>query len=180
MKVLQQIGLLKAFKFVWYGWYSWFIQISLPPVRVWLLRCSGAKIGKDTVILEARYANLHHYGFRKLIIGDRCFVGDEVKLDVRGGVTMEDDVTLSGRVTIVTHINVGFDSHPLQKYYPTKEEKVIIRRGAYIGTGAILLPGVTIGKESVVAAGAVVTKDVPPRSVVVGVPAKCIKELGKS
>ena len=179
MKALQSVGITKALRFFWYGWYSWIIQISLPPVRVWLLRMAGAKIGKDTVILDARYANLYHYGFRKLIIGDRCFVGDEVKLDVRGGVTLEDDVTLSGRVTIVSHMNVGFDDHPLQKFYPTKESPVVIKPGCYIGTGAILLPGVTVGCESVVGAGAVVTKDVRSRCVVAGVPAKVIKELGK-
>lgn len=177
MKALQTIGFLKAIRFVWYGWFSWLLDISLPPVRVGLIRLAGAKVGKDTVIMDVRFANLYHDGFRKLHIGNRCFIGDEVKLDVRGGITFENDVTISGRATIVTHINVGFDDHPLQKYYPTKESQVVIKQGAYIGTGAIILPGVTIGRESVVGAGAVVTKDVPAHTLVAGVPAKEVKKI---
>ena len=177
MKALQTIGILKALRFVWYGWYGWLIQVSLPPVRVWLLRLAGANIGSDTVMFDVRFSNLYHYGFRKLRIGKRCFVGDDVMLDTRGGVTLEDDVTLSNRTTIVSHINVGFDDHPLQTGYPTKESAVTIQRGAYVGTGAIILPVVTIGRQSVVAAGAVVTKDVADNTLVAGVPAKMVKKI---
>lgn len=74
-------------------------------------------------------------------------------------------------------MNVGFSDHPLQKRYPTKEASVCIRKGAYIGTGAIILPGVTVGREAVIAAGAVVTKDVPDRTMVAGVPAKRKKRI---
>ena len=144
---------------------------------MWLLRLSGASVGWDTVVFDVRFANLYHYGFSRLKIGRRCFLGDEVMLDVRGGLTLEDDVTISNRASLVSHINVGYPDHPLQKIYPTKESRVMIKRGAYIGTGAIILPGVTIGRESVVGAGAVVTKDVPPRTLVVGSPAKAVKKL---
>ena len=177
MKAIKTIGMLKAIRFVWYGWYAGLIRISLPPVRVWLMRLSGAHIGNDTVLFDVRFANLYHYGFRKLVIGKRCFLGDEVMLDVRGGVTLEDDVTLSNRTTVVTHINVGFDDHPLQTAYPTKESNVTIRRGAYVGTGAIILPGVTVGRQSIVAAGAVVTHDVPDKTLVAGVPAVVGKKI---
>ncbi|MBI4065007.1 acyltransferase [Candidatus Gottesmanbacteria bacterium] len=98
-------------------------------------------------------------------------------MDVRGGITLGDQVTLSNGCFIISHINVGFADHPLQKKYPTKEAPVMIKRGAYIGTGAILLPGVTIGAESVVGAGAVVTKNVPDHVVVVGVPARVFKKI---
>ena len=177
MKALRSIGLMKLVRFLWYGFYAWLIRISLPPVRVLLLRLSGAHVGSDTVTFDVRFANLYHYGFKRLKIGNRCFLGDEVMIDVRGGVTLGDDVTVSNRATIVTHINVGYEDHPLQKFYPTKESPVVIKRGAYIGTGAMILPGVTVGRESVVGAGAVVTKDVPDRVVVAGVPARIIKKL---
>ncbi len=177
MRALHAIGFEKALAFVWYGWFGWLLHISLPPVRVWLLRLVGARVGQDTVILDVDYANLYHYGFRRFRIGDRCFLGDGVLLDVRGGITLEDDVTLSNRTNIISHINVGFTDHPLQKIYPTKESPVVIKRGAYVGTGAIILPGVTIGRESMVGAGAVVTKNVAPRTLVVGVPAKLKKKL---
>ncbi|MEK7533665.1 MAG: hypothetical protein AAB542_04485, partial [Patescibacteria group bacterium] len=64
-----------------------------------------------------------------------------------------------------------------QRQYPTKESPVIFKRGVYVGTGAIILPGVTIGQYSVVGAGAVVTRSVPPRVTVAGVPARIIKKL---
>jgi len=141
------------------------------------MRLAGAHIGHDTVIFDVTFANLYHYGFRKLTIGNNCFVGDEVMLDVRGGITLEDNVTLSNRTTVVSHINVGFKDHPLQKLYPTKEASVVVKHGTYVGTGAIILPGVTIGSQSVVGAGAVVTKDVSDSVLVVGVPAKVIKKF---
>lgn len=177
MKALQSIGVSKAIRYVWYGFYAWVIHMSLPPVRVVLLRLAGATVGKDTVIMNVQFTNLHHYGFRRLRIGDKCFLGDEVSLDVRGGIELADEVTLSGRVTVVTHINVGYDDHPLQRIYPTREASVVVKPAAYVGTGAIILPGVTIGKKSVVGAGAVVTKSVPDSVMVAGVPAKLIKRI---
>lgn len=177
MKAVREIGIQKALKFVWYGWVVWLIQISLPPMRNFLLRMAGARVGADTVVFDAQWSNLYHYGFSRVRIGKRCFVGDGVMLDTRGGFLLEDDVTLSNRVTIVTHINVGYPDHPVQMHYPSDEAEVRIRNGAYIGTGAIILPGVTVGKEAVVAAGAVVTKDVPDRTMVAGVPAVIKKKL---
>lgn len=179
MKALDAIGIGKALRFVWFGWYAWLLHVSLPPVRNGLLRLAGASIGKDTVLFDVIFANLYHYGFKKLTIGDRCFLGDEVMLDVRGGIILQDDVTLSNRTSVVTHINVGYEDHPLQKAYPTKESKVTIKQGAYVGTGAIILPGATIGRESIIGAGAVVTKDVPDKTLVAGVPASVKKRLGK-
>ncbi|MFA5010580.1 MAG: acyltransferase [Ignavibacteria bacterium] len=61
---------------------------------------------------------------------------------------------------------------------PFKEGKVIIKDGAHIGIGAIIMPGVTIGEGAIVGANAVVNKDVPPYSLAVGVPAKVIKTFG--
>lgn len=177
MKALKTIGVQKALLFVWFQWYGFLIHVSLPPVRTWLLRLAGARVGKDTVIMDVRFINMHQHGFSPLHIGDNCFIGDEVMLDVRGGITLEDCVTVSNRATIVTHINVGFGDHPLQKIYPMKESRVIVKKGAYVATGALLLQGVSIGKESVVAAGAVVTKSVPDHVLVAGVPAVVKKKL---
>lgn len=174
---MHDVTITKALKFVWYGLYARLLNNTLPPIRVVLLRLAGARVGRDTVIFNVRWANLFHYGFSNVSIGNKCFIGDEVTLDARGGFTLEDHVTLSNGCSIVTHINVGFEDHPLQTLYPTKESRVLIKRGAYIGTGAIILPGVTIGRESVVAAGAVVTKNVPDHVMVAGVPAVKKKQV---
>jgi len=176
MKALTSVGYKKIMAFLWYSWYAWLIHVSLPPIRVWLLRLAGASVGADSVILDVKFTNLYHYGFSRLRIGSRCFLGDEVMLDVRGGITLADDVTVSNRVTIVSHINVGYPDHPLQSVYPTREAVVLLERGVYIGTAATILPGVTLGHGSVVGAGAVVTKSVPADQVVVGVPARFLKK----
>ncbi len=178
MKALKAIGVKKAFAFVWYALLGKILHcVILPQVRVILIRLAGGRVGSDTIIGNVTFANLYHYGFSRLTIGNRVFVGDEAMLDVRGGITLEDDVTVSNRTSIVSHINVGYADHPVQKHYPTKESPVILKKGAYIGTAAIILPGVTVGRESVVGAGAVVTRDVPERVVVGGVPARKIKKL---
>lgn len=177
MKIIEAVGIGKAMRFLWYSWYSWLLHVSLPPLRVFFLRLAGAKIGHDTIILDVVFVNVYHYGFSKVRIGKRCYLGDGVMLDVRGGISLEDDVTLSNRVCIVSHINVGYSEHPLQRYFPTKESKVLLQRGVYVGTAAIILSGVTIGRESVIGAGAVVTKNIPERVVSVGVPAKVVKSI---
>ena len=62
-------------------------------------------------------------------------------------------------------------------HYPVKESPVVVKQGAYIGSNALILPGVTIGRESVVGAGAVVAKNVEAHTVVAGVPARVIKKI---
>lgn len=178
MKALQSIGWQKAVRFVWTSFFAGLLHWCwLPQLRVIMLRIAGAKIGSDSLVFDVRFANLYHYGFKKLHLGKRCFVGDEVMLDLRGGITLLDDVTISNRASIVTHINVGYPDHPLQKHYPTEEASVRLLQGSYLGTAAIILPGVTVGEMSVIGAGAVVTKDLPAKSVAVGVPARIIKKI---
>lgn len=106
-------------------------------------------------------------------IGKRCYINfDCIFLD-RGGITIEDDVLIAPRVNLVT------ENHLME---PDSRKTVYSRpihicKGAWIGCGATVLAGVTIGEYAVVAAGAVVSKDVPPYTVVGGVPAKIIKEI---
>lgn len=178
MKALRAIGIGKAFRFVFFAIVAKILHcVILPQTRGIIMQLCGAKIGKDTIIGNISFANLYHYGFSRVHIGNRVFIGDECNLDCRGGIRLEDDVTLSNRTQIVTHINVGYADHPLQKKYPTHEGVVTIKRGSYIGTGAIILPGLSLGSEAVVGAGAVVTHSVGARIVVAGVPAKKIKTI---
>ncbi|MBI3577137.1 acyltransferase [Candidatus Gottesmanbacteria bacterium] len=180
MKALEVIGWEKALRFLFFTVYRLLLHGAIvPQLRSFLLVAAGAKIGGGSVILDVDFSNLHHYGFRRMKIGKRCFIGDGALLDTRGGLDFGDDVTLSSRVVLITHTNVGFPNHPLQKVYPPKEGKITIGNGAYLGTAAIVLPGITIGKEAVVGAGAVVTHNVAPRMVVAGVPARVIKKVSK-
>jgi acetyltransferase-like isoleucine patch superfamily enzyme len=90
-------------------------------------------------------------------------------------VEIEDDVFITRGVTIVAH----FTPTPFLRKYISEVEfgKVVIKRGAYIGVNAIILPGVTIGEGAIVGAGSVVTKDVPRLSVVAGNPARVIRTI---
>lgn len=90
-----------------------------------------------------------------------------------GGITLEDDVLIAPRVSILT-VNHPEDPE-LRRGLILKP--VVIKKGAWIGAGATVLPGVTVGENAIVAAGAVVGKDVPPNTIVGGVPAKVIWEI---
>lgn len=108
----------------------------------------------------------------KIAISQELFIFDAGRMDF---LTIEDKVGIGPRVSIIMHSD-PYPS-PLQKSYPKKTLPVAIKKGVWVCTGAIILPGITIGEYSVIAAGAVVTKDVPPYTVVAGVPAKVVKRL---
>jgi maltose O-acetyltransferase len=149
----------------------------VPPVRVAWLRMLGARIGSGVVLHDVRFFNLYRRGLSGLALGDDCFLGDECLLDLAEGIVLGAQVTLAERVLILTHTNVGYKDHPLQKHFPASAASVRIESGSFVGAGVTLLPGITIGAGSFVAAGAVVTADVPPGALVAGVPARHVRAL---
>lgn len=98
-----------------------------------------------------------------------------------GGIFIEDDVLIGPGVHFYTNNHEFSDvMRPIidQGYpKPTIEDSITVRRGAWIGAGSIILPGVTIGENAVVGAGSVVTRDVPSFSVAVGNPARVMKRI---
>ncbi|OGK21868.1 hypothetical protein A3C23_00785 [Candidatus Roizmanbacteria bacterium RIFCSPHIGHO2_02_FULL_37_13b] len=178
IKALKEIGFQKAMRFVYLTIINAIFNHCLFPFfRVFILRLFGANIGKNCVMHNVQFYNYYHNGFSSLKIADNCFLGNEVMIDLAGKVILSNHVTLSNRSFILTHTNVGFKEHPLQKYIKKNTKTTVFDNGCFIGVGSIIMPGVKIGKESVVGAGSVVTVDVPPRSVVAGSPAKIIKKL---
>ena len=145
------------------------------------LRGFGAHIGADVrfrspVVIHNSRAERGRY-YENLEVGDHCYLGRELFLDLQEKILIEDLVTISHRVMILTHTDAG--TSPLKdQCIPTSQAPVIIRRGAYIGANVTILEGVEIGESSIVGAGAVVTRSVPPATVVVGVPARVIKKVG--
>jgi len=110
-----------------------------------------------------------------VIIGDHTRVG--LHNTVIGPVTIGNHVNLAQGIT-VTALNHNFAEKGLRiDEQGVSTNPVTIGNDIWIGANAVILPGVTIGDHSVVAAGAVVTKDIPPHTLVAGVPAKIIKEL---
>lgn len=121
------------------------------------------------------------YRLMGMTIGRDVFIGFNVEFDTNYTelIRIGDGVTISHRCIIATHMATDAETR-LRELYPGRSAPVEIEQGAWICTGAILLPGVTIGREAIVAAGAVVTKDVAPRTLVAGVPARPIKSLALS
>lgn len=136
--------------------------------RIWqyCVVLSGAQIGVECNICS------HCFIENDVIIGDRVTVKSGVQL--WDGLRIEDDVFIGPNVTFTN------DSFPRSKHYSGIFPATIIRRGASIGGGATILPGISIGRNAMVGAGAVVTKSVPDNAVVVGNPARIVRYLGRS
>ena len=115
--------------------------------------------------------------YTNLFVGNEGYFGRELFLDLEDVVTIEDNVTISHRVMILTHTDAG--SSPLSSGIITASHApVIIRNGAYIGAGVIILQGVEIGESAAVGAGSLVRENVPPHAIVAGVPARIVRRLG--
>lgn len=126
-------------------------------------------IDKSTTVFVPFYTN---FG-RHITIGKNVFINHACSFLDMGGITIEDDVQIGPRVNLVT------ENHPVD---PTKRKHldlkaIVIKRNAWIGAGATILPGVTVGENSIVAAGAVVNKHVPANTIVGGVPAKILRSI---
>jgi acetyltransferase-like isoleucine patch superfamily enzyme len=143
-------------------------------------------VGKRWLHVVARYAPLPPttraalHRRRGVNVGSRVFIGTEVFIDdaVPGSVTLEDDVTVIAQTTILGHTYYPRHFHRLLGDEATRADlKTTIRRGAYLGLRSTILAGVTVGEYAIVGAGSVVTEDVPPYTMVAGIPARVIREF---
>ena len=110
------------------------------------------------------------YKMMGMHIGKNVFIGPDCYLDDTFPelIYIEDEATISFRVTIAVHGECRIRGN-------SKVSPVYIRKDAFIGTGAIILPGVNIGENAVIGAGTVVAKDVSPRATIIGNPARKLK-----
>ncbi|WP_341237306.1 acyltransferase [uncultured Limnobacter sp.] len=131
---------------------------------------SGTRIWQFVVILEGavigRNCNINAHC---LVEGD-VTIGDNVT--VKSGCYLWSGLRLEDNVFIGPNVTFTNDKFPRSKQYPDEFARTIVCKGASIGGGAVVLPGVTIGENALIGAGAVVTKDVPANAVVVGNPAR--------
>lgn len=135
---------------------------------------SGSRIWQFCVILPRAVIGADCNICAHVFIENETRLGDRVT--IKCGVSIWDGVELEDDVFVGPNASFCNDRHPRSGNKDFRLEKILVRRGASIGAGAVLLPGVEIGEQAVVGAGAVVTRDVPPRAIVVGNPARVLKQ----
>lgn len=138
-------------------------------VRSILSEIIGTKIDESTTIFPPFYTN-----FGKFIsIGKNVFINHACSFLDMGGITIEDEVLIGPKVNLITE-NHSIVPNDRRALIP---KPIHIKKNAWIGANVTILPGVTIGENAVVAAGAVVSKGVPDNVIVGGIPAKIIKSI---
>lgn len=114
-------------------------------------------------------------------IGKNVCIGWDVYFDVHNAhlITLEDDVWIASRALLLCHRRDMSIYYKNERYkdLPHKQLPIIVKKGACVSMGSMVMPGVTIGEGAVVGAYSLVTKDVPPWTIVTGIPAKVIKEI---
>jgi maltose O-acetyltransferase len=179
VKALSEIGGERALRFGFFTLAMVPYRLALvPKLRAPWLRLLGARIGRRAILHDVRFFNLYRRGLAGLEIGEECFLGDECLLDLASGIRLERQVTLAERVLILTHTNVGYQDHPLQRHFPASAAEVVVETGSFLGANVTVLPGTRIGPRAFVAAGSVVTADVPADTLVAGVPARPVRPIG--
>ena len=181
----------------WKKFLDWVIMNQVETRPRWFIRLLAPLYqhrGKHSVIHHS--ARMDTPPYRKFSLGDYSVVESYACINNAVGNVMIGDHTriglhntIIGPVIIGSHVNLaqGITITALNHIFENSEKRideqgvstsaVVIEDDIWIGANAVVLPGVTIGHHSVVAAGAVVTKDVPPHSLVAGVPAKVIKQI---
>jgi UDP-2-acetamido-3-amino-2,3-dideoxy-glucuronate N-acetyltransferase len=136
-----------------------------PGTRIWqfVVVLAGARIGMN--------CNLCAHTF----VENDVIIGDNVTL--KSGVFLWDGCRIENNVFIGPNATFTNDRYPKSQVYPDRFEGIVVHEGASIGANATILPGVVIGRHALVAAGAVVTRDVPEHSLVVGNPARVVRSM---
>ena len=138
-------------------------------IRKLLGKITGSEIDATTTVFPPFQIN---YG-KHTKIGKNVFINFDCTFLDLGGITIEDNVMIAPKVSLLS------EGHPISANdrQTLTAGKIHIKRNAWIGANATILPGVTIGENAIVAAGAVVSKDVADNTVVGGIPAKFIKNI---
>lgn len=153
----------------------------VPPARVSMPE--SIHIGSRVIINEHSWLSLTDVvpGYSpRLTIGDGTVIDRLVHIACAGEIVIAEDVLLAERVLIgdTYHDYKDLDQPIVQQL--VEPRRVVIARGAHVGLGAAIMPGVTVGEYALVGAGSVVTRDVPPRSVVVGNPARIARRFDEA
>ena len=142
----------------------------------WLKRLGVQYIDGGGIMVGTRvYGDYHH-----IVLHKNCDINDGCFLLAKAKIEIGENSALAYGVSIITSSDPNGEFNALKALYPAMTAPVIIGKDCWIGANSTILPGITIGDFSVVAAGSVVTKDVPAGVLVAGVPAEIKKYLKKS
>lgn len=138
-------------------------------IRNFLSQITGSEIDESVAVFTPLYIN---YG-KNTKIGKNVFINFDCTFLDLGGIILEDNVMIAPKVCLLS------EGHPIspKERQTLTAGRIHIKKNAWIGANATILQGVTIGENSVVAAGAVVSQDVPDNTIVGGIPAKIIKTI---
>jgi acetyltransferase-like isoleucine patch superfamily enzyme len=132
------------------------------------------EIGENVYI--GHYTILKGYFKNRMVIGDQTWIGQQSFLHSAGGLRIGRAVGIGPKVTILTSQHQP-DQIDVPVYFsPVEFAEVVLEDGCDIGAGTVILPGTRIGESSIIGAGSVVTKDVPPYEVWAGVPARRLRK----
>src|SRR4030042_50067 len=174
----EVLDVSEACKRAFFRFFNWWLDFKIFVVnrsgwcpfwfwRKFIYQLAGIKIGQDSKI----HVFCRFYETKNIVIGEDTIVGEHAVLDGRAKLKIGNHVDLASQVMIYN------SEHKINNpKFEASEEPVVIEDYVFIGPRAIIQPGIKIGKGAIVAAGAVVTKDVLPGKIVGGVPAKVIGE----
>lgn len=140
-------------------------------IRDTWMELTGAAVDEAFHLIPPLYSD-HGLNIR---VGRNVFINQACMLNDIGGIEIGDDVMIGPRVSLLT---TGHPLDPGRRRRQIVAAPIAIERNVWLGAGATVLQGVTVGSDAVIAAGAVVTRDVPPRTLVAGVPAQVLREIG--
>jgi acetyltransferase-like isoleucine patch superfamily enzyme len=140
-------------------------------IRALFSELTGKKVDESFLLIPPFFTA----GGDEIRVGRNVFVNQNCTFYDLGGLDIGDDVLIGPNVSLIT---AGHPVEPAQRRAATIGKPIVIERNVWIAAGATIIGGVTVGENSVVAAGSVVTRDVPPNTLVGGNPARIIRAIG--
>ena len=148
------------------------IKLRLKFLKSWILHSLAYSSPLPNFVIQLQRS-------RGVKIGKNCHFSPYVLIDLLHPelITIEDNVTIASNSMIFAHVNPTTNEFLKSHGYPRTIKPVVIKNGAIVSVGCIIIAGVTIGKNSIVGAGSVVSQDIPDYCIAVGNPARIIKKI---
>lgn len=173
----EEVSELHAVTRLAQGLANGFPQFLFNQVRTAILRAGNFRIGKGSLVMGEIFVTGEGDWPSLFSVGENTFITGPLRVNLGGAVRIGNNINIGHNVMLlsVDH-QIG---PPWRRAGWSEHAEVVVEDGAWIGSGVLILPGVVVGRGAVIAAGAVVAADVPPHTLVGGVPAKILRSLGE-